>query len=126
MEELTDLAWLMEDCESEMGMKSGHGALEARLSGIWLTSQGTEMSDKAIKAGARSRRVLKRLNQLSATNRRILLSAYEPRRVERALINKHGIRLATLLVSRLGPRGDRREAWALLALTRAVVAYKRA
>lgn len=126
MEEILDLAWLMDECESEMGIRSGHAALEAKLSGIWTTSHCTEMSDRAFKAAAKSRRVLNRLNQLSRVNRQILLAAYEPRPVERALVNKHGRRLATLLVSRLGPKGARREGWAVISLTRASLAYKRA
>lgn len=127
MDEITCLAWLFEQSESELGLRSGFGALEMRLSGVWTTQVNHEMSERQLEAAARSRRILKRLNSLPQKHARILREAYRPKPLPRALVARHGVRQASLMLSRLGPKKpEEREAWSVLALTKAVIAWKRA
>lgn len=124
MEELVDLDWLWTQSESELGLRSGHGALEARLSGIWTVAQNSEMTDRRLEAAAKASRIMKRFGSLPQVHKRILRTAYMPRPLDKSKVSRHGVRLSALLASNLGPKKNREE-YFVLALTRAVIAYKR-
>lgn len=125
MIQCADLEWLYNDADSAIGLKSGHEGFERRLSGIWSTGYSIEVSERKLEAARRAGEIIRRLNQLSAPHRRVLRAAYMPRPLDRAAAVRHGRPLASVLATLKAPEGRDKEGWALLLLTRAILAYER-
>lgn len=127
--EVAELAWLFEEYESAIGVRSVQSSFMSKMGGVFTTNRW-ESEDQAFAAVRRARPIVRALDSLDARHRRVIRLAYSLRTWPPDVVGNYGRRLAGI-VSTMKPPAEIKgqtatKLWAAIKLSEAHEAFRTA